>query len=139
MVKCIIWFHILSALPIQRANQLVQENQALLQTVPQGPQGSHPRASPQGPYRGRGAQGRGRGGRGRGWRGGHHMTPQKRATLLEMVRRNVVFLLVFSFLLGIGSLFESCCKLGTKQYPSNEAVCPSNETVCIMATRQRVS
>ncbi|KAK0148389.1 Nuclear fragile X mental retardation-interacting protein 1 [Merluccius polli] len=76
------------ALPIQRANQLVQENQALLQTIPQdteAPLGSHPRAPPQGPYRGRGAQGRGRGGRGRGRRGGHHMTPQKRATLLEML------------------------------------------------------
>ncbi|CAL8406733.1 unnamed protein product [Arctogadus glacialis] len=69
------------ALPIQRANQ--RGTQAPPQSLSRGPQGSHPGASPQDQYRGRGGRGRGRGGRGR--RGGGHMTPQKRATLLEML------------------------------------------------------
>ncbi|KAM4601575.1 FMR1-interacting protein NUFIP1 isoform 2-T2 [Polymixia lowei] len=92
------------AIPIQRANQLVQENQALLNTLPPrtrdwGPSGgtqpssqgteTHHGTPSHTPWRGRGGRGRGRG-RGRGGRGGrgrHDMeTPQKRrTTLLEML------------------------------------------------------
>ncbi|KAK9523823.1 hypothetical protein VZT92_017712 [Zoarces viviparus] len=81
-------------IPIQRAKDLVQENQALLNTIPQ-------KCPDRGPSRGpetssqvtealhtpNGGRGRGRRGRGgRGGRGGHQDTPQKRRpTLLEML------------------------------------------------------
>ncbi|KAM8905637.1 FMR1-interacting protein NUFIP1 isoform 2-T2 [Spinachia spinachia] len=85
------------AFPIQRAKDLVQENQALLNTIPhrsqdrglsRGPETSSQVTeslySPNG-RRGRG-RGRGQGGRGRGGRGRHQDPPQsRRPTLLAML------------------------------------------------------
>ncbi|XP_042368971.1 nuclear fragile X mental retardation-interacting protein 1 [Plectropomus leopardus] len=89
--------------PIQRAKDLVQENQALLSTIPTNSQDrgastasttssqvkeaqkdAHPNCALHTPNNRRGRGGRGRGGR--GGRGGHHDTPQtRRPTLLEML------------------------------------------------------
>ncbi|XP_056157038.1 nuclear fragile X mental retardation-interacting protein 1 [Lampris incognitus] len=88
------------AVPIQRANKLVQENRAILQTPPPRPQDSrHPsqtetrqdqqparHISGGGRGRGRGRRGGGRGGWGS--RGGRHNAEtlkKRRATLLEML------------------------------------------------------
>ncbi|KAG7257314.1 hypothetical protein CRUP_027241 [Coryphaenoides rupestris] len=105
------------AVPIQKAS-----SQAPPPTHPRGPQdaeeaatlGSQRCPSSQGPHRGRGGgeggggRGRGRGRGGRGGRGGGHMTPQKRATLLEMLlapdirhERNCVRYVVRSAFFGL--------------------------------------
>lgn len=81
-----------SATPIQRAKDLVQENQALLNALPPSNQERGSSTGPESAPKGSEAprvhtpsnrrRRRGRGGRGR------HDTPQsRRATLLEMVRR----------------------------------------------------
>nr|XP_040037101.1 nuclear fragile X mental retardation-interacting protein 1 isoform X1 [Gasterosteus aculeatus aculeatus] len=78
---------------IQRAKDLVQENQALLNSKPHGSQDRGPCRGPetssqvtQALHTPNGRRGRGRGGRGRGGRGGHQDPPQsRRPTLLEML------------------------------------------------------
>ncbi|XP_038573026.1 nuclear fragile X mental retardation-interacting protein 1-like, partial [Micropterus salmoides] len=86
--------------PIQRAKDLLRENQALLNTIPANSQDRRPSGgwgtSSQGTETHKGPQPdcalqtphsrRGRGRRGRGGRGGHQDTPQtRRPTLLEML------------------------------------------------------
>lgn len=96
-------FPCVSGTPIQRAKDLVQENQALLNTIPaisqdRGPsrgfetssRGTETNNVPQRDfalYTPNGRRGRGRGRRGREGRGGKHQDMLKcRPTLLEMVR-----------------------------------------------------
>ncbi|XP_037335676.2 nuclear fragile X mental retardation-interacting protein 1 isoform X2 [Pungitius pungitius] len=83
------------AFPIQRAKDLVQENQALLNTIPHknrdrgpshGPETSSQVTEALYTHNDRRGRGRGRGQRGRGGRGGHQDPPQsRRPTLLEML------------------------------------------------------